>query len=204
VSIQTTCKNRRTAPAKRIEHSKPFRAASLDIRFHLKEGGPEHAAQIDGEELTARREADLTRVATFMMAREASMKTYPDIGITTPHHTISHHGGKPDVIKSHATLNTYHVSLFAKFVEKLSKTPDGDGTLLDHSTLFYGSGMSNANVHGPYPLPLVAVGGGVGKGHRHIVTPEHTPLGNLWVTVAEMYGCDGESFGESTGSVDFF
>jgi hypothetical protein len=67
--------------------------------------------------------------------------------------------------------------------------------------LFYGSGMSNANVHGPYPLPLVAVGGGVGKGHRHVVAREHTPLGNLWVTVAEMYGCDGQSFGESTGRV---
>ena len=127
------------------------------------------------------------------------MKTYPDIGITTPHHTISHHGGKPDVIKAHATLNTYHVSLFATFVEKLQNTPDGDGSLLDHSLIFYGSGMSNANVHGPYPLPLVAVGGGIGKGHRHVVLPEHTPLGNLWVTVAEMYGLDGQTFGESTG-----
>jgi len=151
--------------------------------------------------LTLAYQADLTRVATFMMAREASMKTYPDIGITTPHHTISHHGGKPDVIKAHATLNTYHVSLFAKFVEKLHNTPDGDGSLLDHSLIFYGSGMSNANVHGPYPLPLVAVGGGIGKGYRHVVLPEHTPLGNLWVTVAEMYGLDGQMFGESTGRV---
>jgi hypothetical protein len=146
-------------------------------------------------------QADLTRVATFMMAREASMKTYPEIGITTPHHTISHHGGKPDVMKQHATLNAYHVSLFAKFVEKLRSTPEGDGSLLDHSLLFYGSGMSNANVHGPYPLPLVAIGGAVGTGHRHIVLPEHTPLGNLWVTVGEMYGCEDQKFGESTGRV---
>lgn len=123
-------------------------------------------------------------------------------GITTPHHTISHHGGKADALKAHATLNTYHVSLFAKFVEKLHNTPDGDGSLLDHSLLFYGSGMSNANVHGPYPLPLVTVGGGVGKGHRHVVAPEHTPLGNLWVTVAEMYGVEGQTFGESTGRVE--
>ena len=115
-------------------------------------------------------EADLTRVFTFMMAREASMKTYPEIGITEPHHTISHHREKPDVKMAHASLNAYHMSMFAKFVEKLKATPDGDGTLLDHSLVFYGSGMSNANVHGPYPLPLVAVGGWQGKGHRHMVT----------------------------------
>jgi hypothetical protein len=151
--------------------------------------------------LTVAYQADLTRVATFMMAREASMKTYPDIGITTPHHTISHHGGKPDVIKQHATLNTYHVSLVAKWLTKLRDTPDGDGSLLDHSLIFYGSGMSNANVHGPYPLPLVAAGGGAGKGHRHVVLPEHTPLGNVWVGIAETFGCGEQKFGESTGSI---
>jgi Protein of unknown function (DUF1552) len=147
-------------------------------------------------------QADLTRVFTFMMAREASMKTYPEIGITEPHHTISHHREKPDVKMAHASLNTYHMSLFAKFVEKLRGTPDGDGSLLDHSLIVYGSGMSNANVHGPYPLPLVAVGGGAGQGHRHVVVPEHTPLGNLWVTVADIFGCHGSTFGESTGGVD--
>ena len=145
-------------------------------------------------------QADLTRVATFMMAREASMKTYPEIGIVTPHHTVSHHGGKPAVIAEHAKLNTYHVSLFARFVGKLAATPDGDGSLLDHALVFYGSGMSNANVHGPYPLPLVAVGGGIGKG-RHIEAREHTPLGNLWVSVADMFGCPNQKFGTSTGSL---
>src|SRR5438093_13367010 len=104
-------------------------------------------------------QADLTRVFTFMMARELSMKTCPEIGITEPHHTISHHREKPDVKIAHATLNTYHISLFAKFVEKLRNTPDGDGSLLDHSLLFYGSGMSNATVHGPSPLPPLPVGG---------------------------------------------
>ena len=148
--------------------------------------------------LTLAYQADLTRVATFMMAREVSMKTYPELGITTPHHTISHHGGKPDVIKQHATLNAYHVSLFAKFLEKLKRTPDGDGSLLEHTLIFYGSGMSNANVHGPYPLPMVMAGAGA-KGHRHLVAPEHTPLGNLWVTVAEMFGCGEMKFGVSTG-----
>jgi hypothetical protein len=147
-------------------------------------------------------QADLTRVFTFMMAREASMKTYPEIGITEPHHTISHHREKPDVKMAHASLNTYHMSLFAKFVEKLRATPDGDGSLLDHALIVYGSGMSNANVHGPYPLPLVAVGGGAGQGHRHVVVPEHTPLGNLWVTVADIFGCHENTFGESSGGID--
>jgi hypothetical protein len=147
-------------------------------------------------------QADLTRVVTFMMAREASMKTYPEIGITEPHHTISHHREKPDVKAMHATLNTYHMSMFAKFLKKLKATPDGDGCLLDHAMVCYGSGMSNANVHGPYPLPLVAVGGGVGQGYRHVVTPERTPLGNLWVTVADKFGCPETTFGESRGRVD--
>jgi len=146
-------------------------------------------------------QADLTRVATFMMAREASMKTYPEIGITEPHHTISHHREKPDVKIAHATLNAYHMSLFAKFIGKLKATPDGDGTLLDHSLVFYGSGMSNANVHGPYPLPLVVAGGWQGKGYRHIVTKEHTPLGNLWVGVGDMFGLPEHMYGESTGRV---
>jgi hypothetical protein len=143
-------------------------------------------------------QAELTRVATFMMAREASMKTYPEIGLSTPHHTMSHHGNKPEVIAQHAKLNGYHVTLYAKFLEKLAATPDGDGSLLDHSMVFYGSGMSNANVHGPYPLPLVVVGGGIGKG-GHLVAKDHTPLGNLWVTVADMFGCPDVTFGTSTG-----
>ena len=188
---------------RRIQRTEDRNAADitqLDAPIGVPQNYGEHCRTLF-DLLTVAYQADLTRVATFMMAREASMKTYPDIGITTPHHTISHHGGKPDAIKAHATLNTYHVGLFAKWVEKLRDTPDGDGSLLDHSLIFYGSGMSNANVHGPYPLPLVAAGGGVGTGHRHVVAPEHTPLGNLWVTVAEMYGCDGLTFGESTGRV---
>jgi hypothetical protein len=146
-------------------------------------------------------EADLTRVFTFMMAREASMKTYPEIGITEPHHTISHHREKPDVKMAHAALNTYHMAMFAKFLARMKATPDGDGTLLDHSMIFYGSGMSNANVHGPYPLPLVVASGWKGKGHRHMVTKEHTPLGNLWVGVADMFGCPEHVFGQSTGRI---
>ena len=188
----------------RIERSEAHAATEvtgLDAPVGIPQAYAEHVGQLY-DLLAVAYQADLTRVATFMMAREASMKTYPEIGITEPHHTISHHREKPDVKIAHASLNTYHLSLFAKFVGRLAATPEGDGTLLDHSLLCYGSGMSNANVHGPYPLPLVAVGGGVGVGHRHVVAKEHTPLGNLWVSVAEKFGCGTHAFGESTGPLD--
>jgi Protein of unknown function (DUF1552) len=172
---------------------------AIDAPVGVPQAYADHVGMLS-DLLVVAHQAELTRVSTFMMAREASMKTYPEIGISTPHHTISHHGDKPDVIAQHAKLNAYHLSMFAKYIEKLSATPDGDGSLLDHSLVFYGSGMSNANVHGPYPLPLVAVGGGIGKG-RHILAKEHTPLGNLWVTVAEMFECPGLTFGTSTGAL---
>jgi hypothetical protein len=173
---------------------------SLDAPIGVPESYQEHVGLLF-DLMAVAWQADLTRVSTFMMAREASMKTYPEIGITEPHHTISHHREKPDVKMAHASLNTYHMSLFAKFIAKLKATPDGDGTLLDHSLVFYGSGMSNANVHGPYPLPLVVLGGWQGKGYRHIVTKEHTPLGNLWVGVGDMFGIPEHMYGESTGRV---
>jgi len=173
--------------------------AAIDAPVGVPQAYADHVSVLN-DLLVVAYQADLTRVATFMMAREASMKTYPEIGLSTPHHTMSHHGNKPEVIEQHAKLNTYHLSMFAKFIEKLAATPDGDGSLLDHSLIFYGSGMSNANVHGPYPLPLVAVGGGIGKG-RHIMAKEHTPLGNLWVSVAEMFDCPGTAFGMSTGAL---
>jgi hypothetical protein len=174
---------------------------ALDAPIGVPESYDEHTSLLF-DLMAVAYQADLTRVFTFMMAREASMKTYPEIGITEPHHTISHHREKADVKMAHASLNAYHMSLFANFIERLKATPDGDGTLLDHSMIFYGSGMSNANVHGPYPLPLVAVGGWQGKGHRNVVLTDHTPLGNLWVGVSDMYGCPPTIFGESTGRVN--
>jgi hypothetical protein len=119
-------------------------------------------------------EADLARVFTFMTAREVSQRTYPQIGITEPHHSISHHGNKPDKIAGHSKVNNYHMQLFAKFIDRLRATPDGDGSLLDHSLIVYGSGMSNGNGHTPSPLPLAMVGGlnGKIKGNRHVVLQE--------------------------------
>ena len=149
-------------------------------------------------------QTDQTRVFTFMMAREVSQRTYPEIGVTEPHHSISHHGNRPAAIEGHAKLNAYHVGMFAKFVERLRSTPDGDGSLLDHSLLVYGSGMSDGNGHTGSPLPHVVVGGATGrmKGNRHIVTPENTPMANLLLAISQKCGVEQERFGVSKGAVD--
>jgi hypothetical protein len=149
-------------------------------------------------------QGDLTRVFTFMSDRELSQRTYPQIGVAEQHHTVSHHGNDPSNIAKVVKINTYHVELFAKFLDKLKATPDGDGSLYDHSLIFYGGGMGNPNQHASDPLPLLAVGGGVGKGHRHIQMAPRTPVGNLWMAVAKKYGSSVESMGESNGMVDFF
>jgi len=154
--------------------------------------------------LTLAYQSDLTRVFTFMSDRELSQRTYPQIGVSEQHHTVSHHGNDPGNIAKVVKINTYHVELFAKFLEKLRATPDGDGSLYDHSLIFYGGGMGNPNQHASDPLPLLAVGGGVGTGHRHIQLPPRTPIGNLWVSVANKYGSDIGTIGESNGKVDFF
>ena len=148
-------------------------------------------------------QADLTRVFTFMLARELSQKTYPHLGVTEPHHSISHHGNKAPQIEAHATVNTYHVSLFARFIERLSATPDGDGSLLDHSLILYGSGMGNGNVHAAEQLPTVILGscGGRITGDRHIVADERTPNANLLLGVTEQFGVEMERFGMSTNRI---
>jgi hypothetical protein len=148
-------------------------------------------------------EADLARVFTFMTAREVSQRTYPQIAITEPHHSISHHGNKPEKIAGHAKINNYHVQLFAKFIERLRSTPDGDGSLLDHSLIVYGSGMSNGNVHSPNPLPLAMLGGLNGRvhGNRHVVLKEQ-PSASAMLTLAHLYDVPIDSFGTSTGPVD--
>ena len=109
-------------------------------------------------------QADVTRVFTFMMSRELSQRTYPQIGVTEQHHSVSHHGNDPDKIAQNVKINTYFVTMFARFLEKLRATPDGDGSLLDHSMIFYGGGMGNPNGHLSDPLPVIVAGGGVGEG----------------------------------------
>ena len=149
-------------------------------------------------------QADLTRVFTFMMAREVSQRTYPNIGVTEPHHSISHHGNRPAAIEGHTKVNVYHVHLFAKFLERLRSTADGDGSLLDHSLIVYGSGMSDGNGHTGGPLPTAVVGKGVDAVHggRHVSMPPQTPMANLLLTLSQKFGVAQDRFGVSTGTVD--
>jgi hypothetical protein len=148
-------------------------------------------------------QSDTTRVTTFMMSRELNNRTYPQIGVPGQHHAISHHGYKVEQEGMHAKINTYHVSLFAKFVDKLANTPDGDGSLLDHSMLLYGSGMGDGNVHSRDPISSMIVGGANGQieGNRHIQMPKSTPQANLLVSLLNVAGIPTESIGNSTGSV---
>lgn len=147
-------------------------------------------------------QSDTTRVFTFMTSRELSQRTYPQIGVTEQHHSVSHHMNKPEKMAQVVKINAYYAGMYAKFVEKLRNTPDGDGSLLDHSLLIYGAGMADSNVHATDPLPMIAIGGGVGKGHRHIEVPTRTPVGNFWMNVAEKFGKPMNSFGDSTGKLD--
>ncbi len=147
-------------------------------------------------------QSDTTRVFTFMMSRELSQRTYPQIGVTEQHHSVSHHLNKPEKIAQVVKINAYYAGMYAKFLEKLRATPDGDGTLLDHSLLIYGAGMADSNVHATDPLPVIAIGGGVGTGHRHEKLPTRTPIGNFWLNVAEKFGKPMDKFGDSTGKTD--
>ena len=135
-------------------------------------------------------------------SRELSQRTYPHIGVTEQHHTVSHHGNDQAKIAQNVKVNTYHMGLFARFIAKLKALPDGDGSVLDHSLVFYGGGMGNPNGHASDPLPVVAVGGGVGKGHRHLQLKPRTPVGNLWLAVSNQFGSRIDTFGDSDGRVE--
>jgi len=149
-------------------------------------------------------QADITRVTTFQLARETSNRTYPEIGVSDPHHPLSHHGNDPERIARMAKINTFHVSLFAYFLERLKATKEGNGTLLDHSLLLYGSGIGNPNVHDHTNLPILVAGGAAGgmKGGRHIRYAEPTPLANLHLTLLDKVGVRLDAFADSNGKMD--
>ena len=149
-------------------------------------------------------QADITRVITFQLARETSTRTYPEAGVSEPHHPLTHHGNNPEKIAKVAKINAFHVSLFAGFLEKLKATPDGNGSLLDHTLCLYGSGMGNPNVHDHTNLPILVAGGAAGgmQGGRHIRYDEPTPLANLHLTLLEKVGIHLDSFGDSQGMID--
>jgi hypothetical protein len=146
-------------------------------------------------------QADITRISTFMMAREVSYRTFPQLGISEAFHPASHHQNNAARLEVLTRINAYHVSLLAYFLDRLKNTPDGDGTLLDHSLVLYGSAMSNSNVHNHSPLPILVAGGAGGKikGGRHIKYPENTPMSNLLMSILDKAGAPQESVGDSTG-----
>ncbi|MBN8730972.1 MAG: DUF1552 domain-containing protein [Acidobacteria bacterium] len=145
-------------------------------------------------------QGDATRVITFQLAREASTRVYPETGVTEPHHPLTHNGGEPEKLAKVAKINAFHVSLFAYFLEKLKATPDGDGSLLDHSLYLYGSGMSNADKHDHVNLPVLVAGGGA-KGGRHIRYEKPTPMANLHLTLLDRAGVKLDKFADSTGKI---
>jgi hypothetical protein len=144
-------------------------------------------------------QADLTRVFTFMTGREASQRTYPGLDMKETHHDTSHHGRQPDKMAQHAKVNAYFASLVAEFLEKLRNSPEGDRTVLDNSMIVFGAGMSDGQAHSAYPLPLAVIGGGGGKirGNRYLIAPEWSPVADLWLGVAGMFGSPLEQVGES-------
>jgi hypothetical protein len=154
--------------------------------------------------LTLAYQADLTRVATFMMGHEVSSRAYPEIGVPDAHHPISHHQGDKSKIVKCAKVNLFHMQMFAYFLDRLRNTADGDGSLLDSSILMYGSGMSDGNDHHHLDLPVLLAGGGGGhlKGGRHLRYPSGTPVANLHLTVLDKLGVPMDSFGDSTGALN--
>ena len=149
-------------------------------------------------------QADITRVVSFQLARELSNRTYPEIGVADPHHPTSHHGNDPEKLAKIAKINTFHVSLFAYFLEKLKSTPDGDGLLLDNTVYLYGSGLGNSSIHDHENLPILVAGGAACgmRGGRHIRYKNGTPLANLHLTLLDRAGVHVDSFGDSNGKIE--
>ena len=149
-------------------------------------------------------QADLTRVSTLIYAREASPKTYPEIGVPDGHHPISHHRNDPVNLAKLSKINVFHAELFSHFIAKLAATPDGDGTLLDHSMVLYGSGLSDSNRHIHENLPILVLGRGDGslKPGRHIKYEKETPLTNLFLTLLDRMGVHPETLGDSNGKLE--
>lgn len=161
----------------------------LDIMYHL---------------ITLAYQANITRVFTFMVAREESNRTYPQVGVPDGHHATSHHQNRPEKLEKLVKIQTYHTTQLAKFFDRMKNTPDGDGSLLDHSMIVYGSNMSNSNLHNHFPLPTLLVGGGAGqiKGGRHLKYADHTPMTNMLLTVLKKANIPIDSLGDSTGVLE--
>lgn len=183
-----------------VEASNTSDVATIDAPVGIPQEFEEHMA-VMFDLLAVAWQADLTRVFTFMTGREASQRTYPGLGMTFTHHDTSHHGRQSEKMSKHAQINTYFTTLYAKFLETLRNSPEGDGNVLDNSLIAYGTGMSDGQAHDSYPLPFSLAGGlgGRVRGNRFLVAPEWTTIGNLWIDVASHYGVQIASLGESDG-----
>jgi hypothetical protein len=150
--------------------------------------------------MTLAYQADVTRVISFMVSREVTARTYPQVGVFEGHHSVSHHANRAEKIEQNTRIQTYNVGAFSHFLERMRSTPDGDGSLLDHSLLLYGSNMSNSNAHDHFPLPNVVLGGASGRmrGGRHLRYPDRTPMTNLLLSMLDKTGVDLERLGDST------
>jgi Protein of unknown function (DUF1552) len=148
-------------------------------------------------------QANLTRVGTLMMAAEVSNMTYNQIGVPDAFHPLSHHQNNAQKMTKLAKIQTYHSKILARFLDRLAKMPDGDGSMLDHSIVLYGSNMSNSNAHNHFPLPTAVIGGGCGKikGNQHVACPDRTPVANLLLTLLRRAGVDIDAVGDSTGEL---
>jgi hypothetical protein len=147
--------------------------------------------------------SETTRVATLKLGRDTSQRVFPESGSVTPFHSASHHQDTPTMIMDTAQINRYHTGLLAYFVEKLKSTSDGDGNLLDHSLVFYGSAMGNSNIHGHTRVPAIILGhaNGAIKGNLHVRCAEKTPQANVLLTLTHKLGLDNEFVGNSTGPI---
>jgi len=189
---------------KRIERAERQTDVDLDVPsapVGIPEFFPEHV-DLQFELLSLAYQADLTRVFAFMLSRDITQRVYPEIGITEPHHALSHHGGNVEQQKQLVKLNIYHMTMFEKFLARLRAAPDGDGSILDHSMILFGSGMSESNNHDPHDLPTLLVGGFGGRGSRHVQAPKETPVANFMLSLGQHFGVEMDSFGISTGTVD--
>ncbi len=171
-----------------------------DAPIGIPDSFPEHIA-LQFELIALAYTTDLTRVFTFMLSRDVTQRTYPEIGITEPHHALSHHSGDEAKKKQLVELNRYHVTMFEKFLNRLKNTPEGNGSILDNSMILYGSGMSESQIHDRRDLPTLLVGGFKSRGSRHIKMPPLTPVANFMLSVSQHYGVEMDKLGISTGTV---
>jgi hypothetical protein len=191
----------------RIQKTETPRTRELSVSVEQPAGIPdtfEEHARLMFELQVLAFQADMTRVITFNMVPELSSRTYPEIGVPDPHHPLSHHQNSPEKLEKLTKVNTLHVQQLAYYLDKLRATPDGDGSLLDHMVVMYGSGMGNSEQHHPLKIPMLVAGGGGGKmkGGRHLRFADGTPHTNLYMTVLNMLGVSVERLGDSTGTLD--